>query len=446
MTRLGTNAAGRGGGLLVLLAASALLCRPIDAAGQQAPFRASVDLIAVDVQVVDDSGTPIAALGPADFEVSISGKRRRVVSAEFIRSTEIDGTPFRRTEVGPSASNVWTGAETAAAGRIYILAFDIGSMTVGDSRAVVRSALTFIDRLLPSDRVGLHPFPVGVGLYPTTDHATARQRVSTIMGSRTISEGFDSRFNLSASEIIDISAEAVRATPFATQGRGRGAAFQDLMVFGDETDTIRTVQMRECGLTEVRCGDEIRAEATAAAFYLEARATAGINGIRSLITMLAQDPARKTVVMFSSGMPTTDRPGGRPDLGNLPTTLGKDAAATNTTIYTLHVDSAQVRAMGAGTARASGSPGTRSRDHAVEGRVLEEFSGASGGALLRVPTGSGEQALDRVLRETSSHYLLGVEPQESDRDGSLRELRVKVRRDGATIRSRMWVSLPGRTP
>ena len=41
--------------------------------------------------------------------------------------------------------------------------------------------------------------------------------------------------------------------------------------------------------------------------------------------------------------------------------------------------------------------------------------------------GSGEVALERVLRETSAHYLLAVEPQEADRDGKLRELRVKVK-------------------
>jgi hypothetical protein len=71
--------------------------------------------------------------------------------------------------------------------------------------------------------------------------------------------------------------------------------------------------------------------------------------------------------------------------------------------------------------------------------VLEDFSAASGGALLRVPTGWGEAALERVLRETSSRYLLGVEPQASDRDGRVRELRVRVRQRGVTVRGRTWV-------
>ena len=50
-------------------------------------------------------------------------------------------------------------------------------------------------------------------------------------------------------------------------------------------------------------------------------------------------------------------------------------------------------------------------------------------------------ALLRVLRETSSRYLLGVEPQASDRDGRVRELRVRVRQRGVTVRGRSWVAL-----
>jgi hypothetical protein len=309
---------------------------------------------------------------------------------------------------------------------------------VTDSRAVVGSALTFIDRLLPTDLVGLYTFPVGSRIEPTTDHAAVRQRVSGVVGSP---QGFNSRFNLSSSEIVDINAEAARQ---ATQSVGRNGPI-NVALFGNESDTLRAVQLRECGAGELRCVEDILSEAHTLGFYLEGRATEGMNGIRALINVLGGYPGRKTVIMFSSGIPASDRPGGRPDLGDLPKILGQDAAATNTTIYTLHVDTSALRAMSAETRRIVGSPNSHSRDQAVGGRALEEFSGASGGALLRVVTGSGEYALDRVLRETSSHYLLGVEPEGSDRDGRLRELRIKVSKRGATVRSRMWVRIPKKT-
>ena len=54
---------------------------------QQSPtFRAGADLIAVDVQVLDSKGFPVAGLAPEDFEVRLNGRSRRVASAQFIRS------------------------------------------------------------------------------------------------------------------------------------------------------------------------------------------------------------------------------------------------------------------------------------------------------------------------------------------------------------------------
>jgi VWFA-related protein len=356
-----------------------------------------------------------------------------------VRTTNLDGTAIDDSRAPLAiATNQWPEQRDPRAGRVYILAFDIASLTLTDSRSMVNSALKFIDRLLPNDLVGLYTFPVGSRIEPTTDHAAVRTRVQTVVGTP---QGFNSRFNLSPSEVIDISAEATRQRAINV---GRPSASSPAL-FDNDVEVLRQVQLRECGATDMRCVDEIISEAQSIAFYLEGRAMQGLNGIRALISLLGTYPGRKTVVMFSSGIPAADRPGGRPDLGDLPKTLGQDAAATNTTIYTVHVDTGQIRAMSPESRKPIGSPATRTRDHNVGGRVLGEFSGASGGALLRVVTGSGEYALDRVLRETSSHYLLGVLPDESDRDGKVRQLRVKVAHDGATVRSRLWVVVPKKT-
>src|SRR5205809_521465 len=57
-------------------------------AGQKPPttFRSGLDLIAIDVQVIDREGVPVADLGPDKFEVTINGRRRRVVSADLVES------------------------------------------------------------------------------------------------------------------------------------------------------------------------------------------------------------------------------------------------------------------------------------------------------------------------------------------------------------------------
>ena len=340
-------------------------------------------------------------------------------------------------------TNLWPTTDVASTGRTYVLAFDTDSFTVQESRDVVAAARGFIRRLQPGDTVGLYTFPVGPRMEPTIEHNLVSQAVDRIVGR---SQAMPGEHNLSPSEIIDITAEVSRRSSLTNgSGASSNASSISMLDIGDGS-TLQRVQLRECGSVSSACADMIQTEAATKAFYLEGRATEGLNGLRALITLLDERPGRKTVVLFSAGIPVTDRPGGRPDVGDLAKVLGQDAAATNTAIYTLHVDNREFRALSAESRRGGSTPVSRSRDMAVGGRLLEEFSGASGGALMRVLLGGGEIALDRVFRETSSHYLLGVEPDDVDRDGKLRELRVRVRntRD-ATVRSRSWVVVPQRS-
>ena len=55
-----------------------------------------------------------------------------------------------------------------------------------------------------------------------------------------------------------------------------------------------------------------------------------------------------------------------------------------------------------------------------------------------------EVAFDRVLRETSAYYVLGVEGSEEDRDGRPHPIRVRVKRKGAEWRSRSEVIITKR--
>ena len=71
--------------------------------------------MAVDVQVVDKEGRPIPNLGPDKFEVLIDGRRRRVVSADFVRSAENTiVVPARPTSDDPAAA--------ALPGRVFMVA------------------------------------------------------------------------------------------------------------------------------------------------------------------------------------------------------------------------------------------------------------------------------------------------------------------------------------
>jgi hypothetical protein len=66
---------------------------------------------------------------------------------------------------------------------------------------------------------------------------------------------------------------------------------------------------------------------------------------------------------------------------------------------------------------------------------LETLTGLAGGALFELTAGA-DWAFARVAREISAHYLLALEPAEADRDGKTHDIRVKVARDGVTLRAR----------
>lgn len=62
------------------------LCFVLTALLMQAPqtIRSGVEVLAVDVQVVDKAGYAFPRLGPDDFEVTIDGRPRRVLSVDLV--------------------------------------------------------------------------------------------------------------------------------------------------------------------------------------------------------------------------------------------------------------------------------------------------------------------------------------------------------------------------
>ncbi len=373
-------------------------------------FRGGVELVAVDVQIIDRDGKPIPSLGPADFEVSISGGSRRVVSAEFIRysATAPQGDPAAQKSAPPSDR---PAVPRAPSGRVIILAVDEHSFRLAAARAAMQAAARFIDHLEPEDLVGLYAYPTGASdLNLTRDHAAVRKSLDRIVGLLDVPS---SRFNLSVTEVVDISA-------------------------GD-TEVVNAVVARECPRDARTCAREIRMEAISLAGMFEMEVSQSLNGLHVLLQSLTRLPGRKTLVIVSGGLLATDRPGGRPDLTMETLALGHEAAASNTSLYGLHMDSSFLDAF---SADKRGMTSSLLRDSSVLGRGLDLFTGAAGGTLIRIEAGTGDWAFERVLRETSAYYLLGVEPSEGDRDGKTHNIRVKVRQRGATVRSRASVVIP----
>src|SRR4029079_205247 len=234
------------------------------------------------------------------------------------------------------------------------------------------------------------------------------------------------QFNLRPAEIVDLSAAASSSAP-------------------REASLLESVARRECGNPpEDVCRQRLMLEITGAALYYEGQGNAGLGMLRSLLEQVSIIKGRKTLVLISAGMMASDVPGGRPDISELGMQVGKEAARSNTSIYTLYLDTASVDRFAAEVQKGDKNLQSEARDSEVLGRWLDQFSGAAGGALFRVQVGSGEYAFNRVLNEISAYYLLGVEPGDEDRDGRTHEIKVKTNQKNVVLRGRRWVMVPKR--
>jgi VWFA-related protein len=375
-----------------------------------APFRVSVDVVAVDVQVIDRSGQPVPELGPEKFNVTINGRRRRVVSAERIASDAGGGT-------APA-----TAAAASMRGRVIVLAVDCNSFDSTATRGVIQATKDFVRKLTPDDFLGLSAYPNGAKVDPTRDHAAVLKALDTVSGQRDLAEV--SQFNVRPSEMIDVTRELY--------SRGGGPR-------------LDAIAARECGdPPDPFCRQRLITDVNGTALYYEGQGAASLGMLRSLIGEMSTFTGRKTLLLISGGMIASDTPGGRPDLSDFGIRIGKEAALANTAIYTLFVDGSFMERFSAQTRKGDKSLDNWNRDSELMARWLDQFTGTAGGALFNVQVGNAESALARIHSELSSYYLLGVEPGDEDRDGRTHEISVKTTHPNVTIRGRRWVMVPAR--
>ncbi len=387
-----------------LLATSVLVGVALAVQEPRRTFKSSVNLAVVDVHVVDGRGEPVRDLTPDDFEVQVGGQRRRVVSAELVDySTRVLGSPT----VGAKSNEPAT--RSVRPRRMFVLAVDEHSLQAASARAAVHAAERFLDQLKPDDLVGLFAYPTGAAKHDlTSDHLAVRRSLQHIAG---LFEDAASRFNLSVSDALDVASGDVNA--------------------------VRRVLARECPGGGCSLGD-IRQEAMSMAIGIETRIAQSVGGLRGLIRDLGTIPDRKILVVLSGGLVSTDRASGKAQLGAEIAALGREAALANLAVFVLHLDWSFLEA---GSSRGGLRP-SYFRDATMAASGLEQVAGAAGGTVVRVRDQSPDAAFDRILRETSAHYLLGVEIRDEDRTARARTIRVRVKRPGLHVRSRAEIVIP----
>ena len=371
----------------------------------QQPLKSGVELVLVDAQIVDKKGDPIAGLTAQNFQVSIGGKRRTVVSAEFLDANT--GLPRGGTD---------GSAPRATPGNIYVIAVDQGSFRAINAPSVVYAARELLKRAKPNDYVGMVSFPSpGVVINPTRERKPLEDAIPRLVGFSALKQL--RKFQYTLSDAIDVGST--------------GNLSRDQSVY-------QSLIQRNCQPSDQLCPRELEMEITETISMLEMQSARSLAGVRSVVASIKDMPARKTLVVLSAGIPPTDKSGARLYMSSDAKQAGKEAAQAGVLLYTLHLNTAFLDAF---SPDAPSSAQTAMRDANVYARGLDLFNGTAGGTFLEVNTGA-DFAVDRMMRETSAYYMLGIQVEDADRNGQSQRIEVKVNQRGASVRNRPEVVIP----
>ncbi len=361
----------------------------LPASAQQAPkalFKAETALMEIEVRVTDRRGQPVAGLSKDDFELLENGRPESIATFEFVTRqipTQRTGDPPVADE-SPRATALGSASDFKRSTFIYIA-------TRGrreDRPHIYREVKGFVDEnLVPGVLVSLEGSP------------------------------FTSR----RSELYE------RLEEMQSRGSGGLGGFVDTIAV-DLSRDIEYSSAYEALIDEANeeFAEEVEEIADRAAFYRRLRMYEYIDLIRALSIY----PGRKLVVLFATGLPV--------DEDNLDVMKVLEDEATKARVRFYVADVGRLTATSPfGDAESSqgpadliidptNSPFTAQMEQRQDNQDgLWELAHRTGGRAVLNSNDFGE-VFDVVNRESGDYYLLGYYPSNTEQQGRLRRLRVRV--------------------
>jgi VWFA-related protein len=345
---------------------------------QQPTFRSGVDLIRLDVQVVSDDGTPVADMTEDDFDIRVNGKPCAIRTLRFLNLTAVE-----RPTIELTSADVSTNAASLH-GRLTVIVLDENSLPE-DSRPLMNGLSDYIKNLGPDDKTALVALPrPGVWMDFTSDPGELR---GVLLRSSTRSTTDIAAPLPIQTTNIDENGRVTAA--FGDVGSNRGESAATLFPRGTVTDPNRDL------------------------FY----------ALNELARRLRSVEGPKTMILVSSKLPDSIA------LDDYHA-FAQSAAEAHLTVYVLKPP----------VFNASASGNTSALESQFEPQNgLDFLAGMTGGVVLNA-IGGARGVLDRIARETSASYVIGVEPPADAPRNKPLGVTVKVKRPGFTTRSPRQVS------
>jgi len=402
----------------------------VDAAGPQtssttqaqAPtFRASTQLVEVDVRVFDAEGRFVDDLTMDDFEVFERDARQPLRGVYFVAPAP--GAPER---AAPLIS--WRGAPAAltaappvgAVRQTWIFAFDLNHLPPGGGFDRARTAvLSFLrDRFRDGDLGGVLAGGTMVGNRLTSVRAELEAAITSLKTNP------DSR-----TRTIELTREFPRILDDS----------EALAIASGNTDALQRATVRACAEDAQLCQNAdmmLREKAQRFRALMQRSSLDSLNTLTALANGLARVPGPKTVVLLSEGFVTQELESA------LRSTVGQTTRA-GARIYAI-----DVRGLNRGRSADIGDRAAVEDTAGAPARfdltldAPNSLAVDTGGLFLQHRNNLSE-ALTLVERDTSQYYVLAYEPQGLTLDGSFHAIDVRVKRPGVKVRARRgYLALP----
>lgn len=364
-------------------------------------FRAAVDLVALDFLAIDDSGRPVLNLTPGDVALKVDGKVRQIKNLQFFK---LATTSVEQPVPAPRIDPPYVTNGSSVPGRAVIFVIDQSQIGIGDARWAIAAGNKLIDRLAPSDRVGVVTMPQGrVEADLTTRHDLARKALEGAVGQ---GQKPITNWTIGLAEAVAMQAER----------------------FSNNKPVTEAVANRECRYNSSAdslnaCAAQVVTEGVQMAREMELATRTSLTSLRDFLDGIAGVDGPKSVLFMSGQLVKFNDT--FQDLGD----IARAASSSRAQLYVLQPDH-PIHSV----TEVNEAPSIEN-DLDLRKEGLQDLATRTGG-VFRAISGNAESLFTQIADETSAYYLLGFEPTPGERDGKLHKIDLVTTRKGVTVRTR----------
>lgn len=374
---------------------------------QQATFKSTTALVEVDAIVLDKNGNFVPGLKPENITLYENGKPQKI--QQFFMVTHDLGL-----REGSVASEYAEQAQYSSH-RVFVLLFDEAHLANDSLMRVKVGAEKFVrDMFGEGDAAGIF---VNGGMYKgrlTVDKG------ELLAGIRAVQPAFENRQGILASfrewPRIPSEVDALRISESARE-------------------VTRALAAKACQDDPIACTGEGGAgnvenliQQKARLYVRQARMMTSrtVQSLETVARGLAKIPGRKTVVLMSEGFFVHD------DRGSIES-VAAQAARSGITIYSID-GRGLIHSLGSNTdVQSQNQARSAAFDTGEDGPNI--LTANTGGFMIR-NVDDISLAFGRIIRDTSTYYVIGYQPENTTMDGKLRKIEVKTDVAGTTVRAR----------